>query len=84
VGGVRTSNVKERSGRTVMRAGMGVPVMKWAVRALNSYQSNDTVRQRRSWRMGEHVLCRNPWILHLWNLELDRRAARARLGLRRR
>lgn len=38
VGGVRTSNVKDRSGRTMMRAGIGVPVMKWAVRALNSYK----------------------------------------------
>lgn len=37
MGGVRTSKVKERSGRTVMRAGIGVPVMKWAVRALNSW-----------------------------------------------
>lgn len=35
--GVRRSKTNERSGRTVTRAGMGVPGMMCAVRALNSY-----------------------------------------------
>lgn len=34
--GVRMSKWKDRSGRTVTRAGMGTPVLMWAVRALNS------------------------------------------------
>ncbi len=36
VGGVRRSKVKLRSGRTMMRVGMGVPTSYMAVRALNS------------------------------------------------
>lgn len=36
--GVRRSKVKDRSGRTVTRAGMGTPGLMCAVRALNSYQ----------------------------------------------
>lgn len=37
MGGVRSSKVKERSGRTVTRAGIGVPGTKFAVLALNSW-----------------------------------------------
>ena len=35
--GVRSSKWNERSGRTVTRAGMGIPGVRCAVRALNSY-----------------------------------------------
>lgn len=35
--GVRSSNENDRSGRTVTRAGIGTPVVIWAVLALNSY-----------------------------------------------
>ena len=35
--GVRVSKVKDRSGRTVTRVGIGVPWVMCAVRALNSY-----------------------------------------------
>ena len=35
--GVRISKWKDLSGRTVTRAGMGIPGVMWAVRALNSY-----------------------------------------------
>ena len=35
--GVRSSKWNERSGRTVTRAGMGIPGVTCAVRALNSY-----------------------------------------------
>lgn len=35
--GVRRSNENVRSGRTVTRAGIGTPVLIWAVRALNSW-----------------------------------------------
>ena len=34
--GVRNSNVKDRSGRTVTRAGIGIPELICEVRALNS------------------------------------------------
>lgn len=39
VAGVRRSNVNDRSGRTVTRAGMGTPGLICAVRALNSCMS---------------------------------------------
>ena len=37
--GVRISKVNDRSGRTVTRAGIGMPGLIWAVLALNSCRS---------------------------------------------
>ena len=44
--GVRRSKKKERSGRTVTRAGIGTPTLMWAVRALNSYFVQDVSGER--------------------------------------
>lgn len=44
--GVRTSKMNDRSGRTVTRQGVGVPVMMCAVRALNSYSQVSTLSNR--------------------------------------
>jgi len=38
--GVRRSNWKDRSGRTITRAGIGIPGVIWAVLALNSLQKS--------------------------------------------
>jgi IS4 transposase len=46
--GVRISNEKDRSGRTVTRAGMGTPVLMCAVRALNSFAGMSTAVWDRS------------------------------------
>lgn len=73
--GVRISKVKDRSGRTVTRAGMGTPGLMCAVLALNSYigarnglarLSSSTFRSRSVLKQKtdveeRSVPCRNPY-----------------------
>ncbi len=54
--GVRSSKAKERSGRTVTRAGIGVPVVRCAVRALNSWGCELRFKDWRGRKMGGGTL----------------------------
>jgi hypothetical protein len=59
VGGLRSSKWNVRSGRTVTRAGVGIPGVMCAVRALNSCQSVNTVGE--SLLTGfERLPCKSP------------------------
>ena len=87
VGGVRSVKWKVRSGRTVIRAGMGVPGVYAAVRALNSWRGEIVLAMaegdgERKVGWGD-VLCKSPWISLLWNPVLDRLAVKGKLDRRR-
>jgi len=78
--GVRTSNTKDRSGRTVTRAGTGTPGVICAVLALNSYT-------RMSFGLVIAIAtipCRNPCFSRLYYPKLDQPEGLGLLGQLRR